>query len=275
VLQIKNRRYGRADIFLDLGDKKIIFEVKNKVYATLTDNQPKKYLEYLKATVKDGNYNSHLMFLIPKNYAFKEKIRQSWKNYSDVDKQLLYWEDFVKTLKDETDAHVKAFYDFCVYWFDLGQIHFTEDEMELMKDKSLLVPSLMAKLELMVIRIGTSLGWKWWGTEYPGFYYTKIIKPYELFVGIDYDAWEKYNQPINIFICHTTDTEFDPPSIEGVEFDAYERTDDENFYGYFAYVVKLEFSFEDEDYEEKLKNILEILINYYKNMKVKKKSGKK
>lgn len=278
ILQIKNESYGRADIFLDLGDKKIIFEVKNKVYTSLTENQPQNYLKYLKSTVKninqDKDYNSYLMFLIPKNYNHINEIHQKWKNYSDVDKQLFYWEDFVKILKDDTDVYIKAFYDFCVYWFDLEKIHFEKDElallnfegnnMELIKNETL--PSLMSKLELMVIRIGESLKWEQSkadkGEYTSGFTYTKRIKSYQVSVGIDYDMWQQYNQPINVCISNTKDTSksFDLPWMDSIEFITYEFLENNNFDGFFGFVVKLDFTIEDAEYEEKMKNILKIII---------------
>lgn len=278
VLQIKNESYGRADIFLDLGDKKIIFEVKNKVYTPLTENQPQNYLKYLKSTVKninqDKDYNSYLMFLIPKNYDHINEIHQKWKNYSDVDKQLFYWEDFIKTLKDDTDVYVKAFFDFCVYWFDLDKIHFEKDElallnfegnnMELIKNETL--PSLMSKLELMVIRIGESLKWEQFtvdkGGYTSGFNYTKKVKSYNLFLGIDYAMWQQYNQPINIYISNAKDTSksFDLPLMDSIEFITYEFLENSNFDGFFGFVVKLDFTIEDAEYEEKMKNILKIII---------------
>jgi hypothetical protein len=278
VLQIKNESYGRADIFLDLGDKKIIFEVKNKVYTSLTENQPQNYLKYLKSTVKnvnqDKDYNSYLMFLIPKNYDHINEIHQKWKNYSGVDKQLFYWEDFVKTLKDDTDVYVKAFYDFCVYWFDLDKIHFEKDElallnfegnnMELIKNETL--PSLMSKLELMVIRIGESLKWEQFtvdkGGYTSGFNYTKKVKSYNLFLGIDYAMWQQYNQPINIYISNAKDTSksFDLPLMDSIEFITYEFLENSNFDDFFGFVVKLDFTIEDAEYEEKMKNILKIII---------------
>jgi len=278
MLQIKNKSYGRADIFLDLGDKKIIFEVKNKIYTSLTDKQPQDYLKYLKATVKDIDYNRCLMFLIPRNYAHKDEINQKWKYYANVEKQLFFWEDFVKTLKEEKDVYVKAFYDFCVYWFDLEQIHFEKDElellnfegnnMELVQNETL--PNLMLKLELSVIKIGESLKWEQFKAEKGGytigFNYIKKIKSYQIVIGIDYDIWKQYNQPINIYISNAKNSseEFELPTIEDIEFSIYELRENSHFDDFFAYVVKLDFKIEDEDYEEKMKKTLEKIIQVLK-----------
>lgn len=276
-LILKNKTYGRADIFLDLGNKKIIFEVKNKVYTTLTDKQPQDYLNYLAAVNTD--FNACLMFLIPKNYAHKEKIYQEWNPYprEEIDKQLFYWEDFVLTLKDEENVFVQAFYEFSLYWFDLNPmqlinkekalLNFKGNSMELIKNETL--ASLMAKLELAVIKIGQYFQWKqdFIETGYTtGCNYTKKIKNYQLYIGIVYDMWEQYDQPINIYISDEKDfsKKFTLPQIEILEFEIYESKEDSNFDNFFAYVVKLNFKIDEENYEEKMKDIIQKIVTQLK-----------
>lgn len=278
-LILKNKTYGRADIFLDLVDKKIIFEVKNKVYTTLTDNQPRNYLNYLEKTVKSPDFNACLMFLIPKNYAHKETIYQKWDPYpkEEINKQLFYWEDFVLTLKDEENVFVKAFYEFCLYWFDLNPINLTKEEIKLLNFKgssmecinNVTLPKLMAKLELAVIKIGQHFQWQQ-DFEQEGYVtgciYTKKMKNYQLYIGINYDMWGQYTQPINIYISDAKDfsKEFILPQIETLEFNIYESKEDSNFDNFFAYAVKLDFKIEDENYEEKMKDVIQKVVKQLK-----------
>lgn len=71
-LQIKEKNFGRADIYLDLDSEKIIFEIKNKVYTDLTPNQPGMYLDYLKKVNKKSlilfYYSYFLKDMLMKNY---------------------------------------------------------------------------------------------------------------------------------------------------------------------------------------------------------------
>ncbi len=279
-LQIKEKSFGRADLFLDLESKKIIFEVKNKVYTSLTENQPHNYLNYLERTVKNTDFNTCLMFLIPKNYAHEEAIYQRWNNLypkEEIAKQLFYWEDFVLTLKDEENIFVKAFYEFCLYWFELNPIYLIKDEiallnfkgnsMELISNETL--PSLMSKLELATIKIGQYFQWKqifMKGGYVSGCNYTKKIQHYQLYVGIDYDMWKQYDQPINIYITNAKNSseKFDLPSINTLNFNTYESKGDSNFDDFFAYVVKLDFKVTEENYEQKLKDIIQKIVTQLK-----------
>lgn len=278
-LHIKEKSFGRADIFLDLGDKKIIFEVKNKVYTSLTENQPHNYLNYLERIVESTDFNACLIFIIPKNYAHKKEIYKKWKEHSNIniDIQLFYWENFVLTLKDEENVFVKEFYKFCLYWFELNPMCLTKAEiallnfkgssMELIKNETL--PNLMAKLELAVIKIGKYFQWEQdfiEGGYTTGCNYTKKIKNYQLYIGIVYDMWEKYDQPINIYISDAKDfsKEFILPQIETLEFDVYESKESSNFDDFFAYVVKLNFKIDAENYEEKMKDVIQKILNQLK-----------
>jgi len=277
-LQCKEENFGRADIFVNLAEKKIIFEVKNKVYTSLTNNQPHTYLTYLKKTVKNVDFNTCLLFLIPKNYAHKETIYQRWnKQPEQIEKQIFYWEDFVLTLKDEEDAFVKAFYEFCLYWFDLYPLHLNHQEIELLNLKGNLMelmhntsfPDLMQKLELTTIKIGRHFQWEqdfMKGGYVSGCNYTKKIHHYQLYVGIVYDMWKQYDQPINIYISDAKEysKEFVLPSMDSLTFNIYESKGDSNFDDFFAYVVQLNFTIDEENYEEKMKAAIEKIINHLK-----------
>ncbi|KHG33892.1 PD-(D/E)XK nuclease family protein [Sulfurospirillum sp. MES] len=279
-LEFKAKSFGRADIFLKLDTKNIIFEVKNKVYTSLTENQPRNYLNYLKRTVKNTDFNTCLMFLIPRDYAHKEVIYQEWGNYSkeEIDQQLFYWEDFVLTLKDEENVFVKAFYEFCLYWFELNPIHLTKKEiallnfkgnsMKLIGDETL--PTLLSKLELAVVNIGRTMQWEQYRADKGGYTFgynwTKKIKSYQLFMGMDYDLWKEFKQPINIYISQAKDSsqEFEKPKIDTLEFVTYKLKGDSNADDFFAYVVKLDFKIDEEHYEEKIKDVMRKITQHLK-----------
>jgi len=54
------------------------------------------------------------------------------------------------------------------------------------------------------------------------------------------------------------------PTIEDIEFSIYELRENSHFDDFFAYVVKLDFKIEDEDYEEKMKKTLKKIIQVLK-----------
>jgi len=154
-------KYGRIDLILQSDNKEFLFEVKNKDFTCLTENQPQGYLEYLKEkNIKD----THLFFLIPKTYKHKDEIYRNWNNKSDVEKirnQIFYWEDFLLKVKESkicNDMAIQMFYEFCEHWFNLRITEIKEDEMNLIKNP--LVPSLMSKLVEITDKIGNEQGLK-------------------------------------------------------------------------------------------------------------------
>lgn len=283
-LQIKKEKFGRADIFLDLGSEKIIFEIKNKVYTNLTPNQPEMYLDYLKK-VNKKNFDSFLLFIFPKRYAHEELLHEKWSKKSyyykeNIKNHVFYWEDFVKTLKNEENPFVKAFYEFCVYWFDMESVTFTKDEknkiinskgysLKIIENET--IPTLLSKIEKCLIRIGSDkLKWEQIrseiGSYISGHSFFKKINSYNLVLGLDYDMWSKFNQPINIYISNYKDSSqhFEKPNIDDVNFEIFEIKENTTWNDFFAYVVQLDFSIDDENFEDK---VIELIKKIQNNLK--------
>lgn len=262
---------GRADLFLNLKSKKIIFEIKNKVYTDLTKNQPEAYLKYLEKNNKDVDYNRCLFFLIPRNYKHTEDIINRWVKISpsfNPNKQILYWEDFALLFKNEINPYVKAFYDFCMYWFNLNPVEFKKDEIEMLHLKgdtmnlinNETIPTLMLKLEHLVMNIANTLGWQ----QYPspsGLFYSHKIKmtDYEILIGVDYHTWSQ-SMPISISIYNSLATHFELPKIDSIDF--FEDNSGESIYyeKEFRHVVRLKQQIGEESFEEYLKKTIAIII---------------
>jgi hypothetical protein len=67
--------YGQPDIFLENDDLTILFEIKVYRNTPLTDNQPNGYINYLKS--RNCSNNNNLIFIIPENYAHKNKLTEN------------------------------------------------------------------------------------------------------------------------------------------------------------------------------------------------------
>lgn len=210
---ILDNKNGRADLFLNINNsKKYIFEIKNKDYTSLTPNQPKSYLNYLKDThEEDLDFNRHLFFLIPKNYQHQNELYQRWQEFDGIENQIFYWQDFIFKIKENKlelqNIEIKMFCEFCEYWFSMKPIDFSEDEKKLFNSKGqkvsefkdLSVPKLMQKLENIGRNIGSNAGMKE-DKSYSGFLYSMKIQDYEILFCIDYDIWEAKGAPLSILI---------------------------------------------------------------------------
>lgn len=274
ILNKEDTSLGRADLFLKIDNKEFIFEIKNKEYTKLTQNQPVSYLKYLEQ--KNNDYNKHLFFLIPKNYKHKDEIFKKWENYTDIEKQLLYWEEFIKYINIqnktliETNHNIRDFYDFCLHWFEIKPIIFKKEEIELLtakgqymslyEDSSL--PEVMEKLQELVVRIGRSSGLKSNVSEV-GFYYERIINnDFHLSFGIDYGTWKTTGIPLNIFIQSIGNVyqEFNKPEIPNVEFEPFEHDETSFSEKQFSFVVKQKFSIDNHNYQEEIENLITNII---------------
>lgn len=254
---ILDQNLGRADLFLDIDDNKFIFEIKNKDWTDLTDNQPNSYLTYLENN-NTFKYNQHLFFLIPNTYKHEEEIFNRWKGFDGVRNQIFYWEDLVTEIKDKElhkqSIEIQLFYDFCEYWFNLKTIKFTGEEMDLLEN--LAIPNLMEKLENITRSISNEVDLK----EDPdtiGFCHTKKVEEYIIYFGIEYTIWKEKNLPLSILIQnHKNDyKEFDL-DIEGLTLEAIEFEETSISIKQFGYVVILDDKVGSENYEKNVKKVL-------------------
>jgi hypothetical protein len=202
--EVKIEDDGRADLFLNYENQGYIFEIKNKDKTKLTDNQPKGYLKYL------GNKN--LFFLIPRNYKHQIDIIDRWKKYKDntnIENHIFYWEDFINLLENNKNIkeriEVKLFYDFCIDWFNMKPVIFTNNELlyffKNMGDKQMYnIANIMKKLCSIVngvIDLGIKIDKKYdkQDSEYFGYWIDNkkygISQKLDVWFGINYDIWEK------------------------------------------------------------------------------------
>jgi len=277
---ILDENCGRADLFLKLENKEFIFEIKNKEFTSLTPNQPMGYLNYLKKIhVENVDFNKHLFFLIPKNYKHKGEIYSRWTNdkisNSNIDIQIFDWESFLNYIKIknyllvQNNLYIKIFYDFCLHWFEMEPIIFTEEEQKLillrgnsmnMYEKNL-VPKLMRKLEELVMQIGKKANLKPAISEV-GFYYDLKNKDLHVSVGIDYSLWENGKPPINIIIQnHQKDyQEFEQPEVDDLELEKFYYEETSISAKQFAYIVKLDAEIGSKNYEDYIQKTIEKIL---------------
>jgi len=257
---ILEKAYGRADLFLEVNEKKFIFEIKNKIWTDLTPNQPEKYLKYL------NNKNEHLFFLIPKGYKHKSEIIERWKDFNNIENQIFYWEDLVEEIKN-TNLHlenleINMFYEFCEYWFDLKIVEFEEEEMKLLKNKS--IASMMEKLEEIIRNVSNRVGLND-NFATIGSMQTKVVGDYRVYFGIDYDIWKKNDFPLSILIQnHKKEYQEFELEIENIKLESIEYEETSISAKQFGYVVILDEEVGSIKYEKVVEKILNHVINQLK-----------
>ncbi|MEQ9618810.1 MAG: hypothetical protein RIG61_06520 [Deltaproteobacteria bacterium] len=213
-------RYGRPDLIISNVDVEIIFEIKISS-VTLTNNQPKSYLEYLN---KCNQNTKWLVFLIPKDYRHKELWgkgmpgeikKEEWRKRtpivlpnSNVKTQKLYWNDIIEQLeKHELPSVNQYFNDFVNIlksWFERMPIIFTNSEVKLMFSDQ--IPQVITKLFKIVddlrddltiefgnkIKIRRPLS----NNEEYSIYIQDDNNQELLYFGVWYQFWGKYGKPL-------------------------------------------------------------------------------
>lgn len=210
---LNNQKNGRIDFQLKININKIyLFEIKIETFTSLTDNQPKGYLDYLKELELESE---NLFFILPKGYFHLKEI----KNHN-----IIYWEDILKQIREQKLDKENIFIDeFCKIlayrWFDFKKIDFSRNELELIfsdkKDKgykmieNLTIPVLMNKLFQIIVdtkveyykKDKESLEQRY---DYFGYFLEnskyEISDKLAIWFGIDYKIWEIEKFPIIIQI---------------------------------------------------------------------------
>jgi len=262
--QFDKKDYGRADLFLKIKNDEFIFEIKNKCKTTLTDNQPINYLKYL------NNQNQNLFFIVPRCYRHQNEISKRWKDYNnfkDTKKKILYWEDFIY----EINTEMKMFYDFCLYWFNVEIIKFSNEEKTILKKgytmndfKNKTIPSMLQKLEEIVDNVGESCNMKI-DNETIGYTYSIKANNYIIYFGINYDLWEDIGKPISIEIQSIKNDyqefELNLNNIVLIDklYEETSKTDRE-----FSLYVDLKYSIQDDSFQEATKNLILNILDQLK-----------
>jgi len=257
ILNKNSKNYGRADLFLEVNNKEFIFEIKNKDWTDLTEKQPNEYLRYL------NNRNEHLFFLIPKGYGHKDTILDRWKEYDNAENQIFYWQDLILKIKDKElkEIEIKMFYDFCIYWFDMKVVEFTNEEKKILDNKEnkmknltgISIPRLVEKLEHIITNIGNNSDMKK-DSEAISINYSKKIGDYIIYFGIDYDIWDKENKPLTLLIQNYRNNyqefelEIKNENLIPIEYEETRISPKQ-----FAYLVELKSDLGNDNFQETIK----------------------
>lgn len=276
---ILNNECGRADIFLNIDDKKrFIFEIKNKDYTSLTINQPQSYLKYLQETHEHNiNFNKHLFFLIPKNYQHQYELFTRWKNFNEIENQIFYWQDLIYKIKanqlDKQSIEIQMFCQFCDYWFNMKQIIFSEEEKNILNlkgkkmsdDQNLFIPTIMQKLEKITTNIGLNAGMQE-DKSCLGFYYSIKINNYVIWFGIDYDIWQLKGFPLSLLIQNTqTDYQYFELELPDIALDPFTYNATSTTEQSFGYIVKIADEIGSETYQKIAVDTIHIIKNLLKS----------
>ena len=260
---------GRADLYLNFDNQKYIFEIKNKCNTNLTDNQPKNYLKHL------DNKNQNLFFIIPRQYKHIGEIKKRWQdenNYIHIEKQILFWEDFIESLKKskiyDKYIEIKMFYDFCLYWFNLETIKFSKDEQIILKKGYLMndfnnksIPKVLQKLEEIVDNIGTYCNLKIDNEVIGGYTYSLTVNQYIVYFGISYNLWDEIGIPISIEIQNiNSDYQEFELNLNNVKLKPKIYKETAKTDRQFSLYVNLNYKVDDDFFQENtIKTILDII----------------
>lgn len=107
---------GRPDLIIKSTNTRIFIE--NKIFdkTSLTNNQPKGYLEELS---KASEKNKKLIFLIPKNYFYRPKLNKRIREYSEIRLcEIKNWSDLIDVLKKENKKFDSDLLSDCIVYFE-------------------------------------------------------------------------------------------------------------------------------------------------------------
>ncbi len=201
----EDKKIGRGDLILELNNNEFIFELKIEISTGLTKNQPDGYLKYL----RQNNFSqNNLFFIIPKDY-------KDSKLELINDSNILYWEDFIDSLKRNGLTDIDYINDFCKIldsrWFYFESIEFNSYESNLingteeLKMENKNIPSIMMSLFEKVNIIQDKFTNKSQNNQYKdsiqyGFFLKNKDKKDILWFGIDYEFWKLSGVPFSIGI---------------------------------------------------------------------------
>lgn len=223
ILGDNEKKFGRIDLQLKVNNEIYLFEIKIETFTSLTNNQPKSYLEFLE------DKNENLFFILPKGYFHKSEILNSWESKNHYSKReienynIIYWEDILKQLRKQELDKVNIFIEeFCKIldfrWFYFEEIIFTKNELNLIfndkKEKgykmieNMSIPKLISNLYKIVDESSDKLFTKYYkeleSYEYNGYCLDndkhKLSNKFKIWFGIDNQIWENTQNPISIQI---------------------------------------------------------------------------
>lgn len=182
---------GRCDLVVENSELLNLIEIK--VYDTgLTDNQPHNYIKYIEDY--DSNKKKQLHFLLPKKYSHISVLIEAQQQGK---LQIVYWEDLL-TLIPETNEVLKEFKSFLKSWFYMSLRTINDTELTLLTDKnfSTAISKLMDNIEELAKHLSQNYNVRKAKTSYEFGFYIDSKQYGEMFYGIWYEVWEKYNLPV-------------------------------------------------------------------------------
>lgn len=103
---------GRPDLIIQSSNTRIFIENKVLDKTSLTNNQPKGYLDELS---KASEKNKRLIFLVPKNYLHRPELEE----YSEIATcEIKKWSDLIDVLKKENAELNSDLLSDCIVYFE-------------------------------------------------------------------------------------------------------------------------------------------------------------
>lgn len=179
--------------------------IENKIgNASLTNNQPASYIEYLE---KQNKKIKKFVFISPKKYYMRDELENRIKakcRQSKIACVQIHWEDIAKIIKiKRLNKTTDYFKDFAAYLSDkykMFEIYFNNVEVKRMYDKE--IPGILDKLFKIIDGIKMHYESEYstrliprTNEEYALYFKDKNGKEV-LYVGVWYEFWKKHDIPI-------------------------------------------------------------------------------
>jgi len=240
-----DKKVGRGDLILNINELDYIFELKIENTTNTTKNQPNGYLNYLKKQ-DDSNYKKRLFFILPKGYLHKKDLEK-------VKENIVYWEDFLDTIKKAELTEINIFIkDFCDRlddrWFHYEDIKFTIQELKLIFNKNktqglellenINMPIAMQKIFKIVDEVKfehyQTSRYMSRSSEHYGYILKNesydIPEKWEFWFGVDFEIWIEKNIPITIQISSNEEEMLKIKKQLSLEEYTYKDTDETILY---------------------------------------------
>lgn len=190
--QFSIKKHGQPDIVCSAEDVEILFEIKITPHTTLTDKQPKSYLQYLNRH-SNANYKA-LILIIPCNYLFEDEYEKRVMDFfnknqkTNIITQTIYWEAIIEKIEKAkytiSNPIVNEYQKYLKSWFSLYPTIFTHQHIDTMFNKKF--PSSLSNLFNIIENICRDLKNK----KY-------IVNPKR---GINYEEWDEYDFEYGFYI---------------------------------------------------------------------------
>ena len=145
-------------------------------------------------------------------------------------------------------------------------IEFNEEENKLFNDKGIKmndftntsIPTMIQKLEALVNNIGSHTNMKI-DNDTVGYNYSKIIKDYIIYFGVDYNSWENNDIPLSIVIQSVKNNhqEF-KLNLKNINTETELSEETSNSIRQFSYIVKLNDTVGSKSFQE---NTIKLIFN--------------